>query len=179
MYVPILREELYSFVRLWNSHSIRKQKNRPNAVVGKPFMLYHHPGSHVQNWGVAFDTEQLREMKTNIGEWDIDAFLPLETLNWCNGVFESLGFSTTAAARSLPTDRTAPYIEIYLLLREKMEFHIQNQFEPALSLLATPVGAQHWRVSAWFQCHTEDANCLYSQTMKQLLKLTLKQILKG
>lgn len=129
-------------------------------------MLYHHPGSHVQNWGVPFDTEQLRAMKSSIGEWDIDAFLPPETQNWCNGVFESLGFSTTAAARSLPTDPTAPYIEIYLLLREKVQFHIENQFEPALSLLPTPVGAQNWRVSAWLQGYTDDTNTIYSQTTR-------------
>ena len=119
-------------------------------MVGKPFMLYHRPGSHVQDWGVLFDTEQLRATKNSIGEWDIDAFLPPETLNWCNGVFESLEFDTTTAARSLSPDPTAPYIEIYLLLREKIQFHIQNQFKPALSLLSTPLSAQNWHVSALF-----------------------------
>lgn len=151
VYIPILREELYSFVRLWNSHSIRKQKNRPNAVVGKPFMLYHYPGSHVQNWGVSFDASQLRTIKRDIGEWDIDGFLPPQTLEWCNEVLESLGHSSEAAARSLPTDRTAPYLEVYLQLRRRVEFHIQNQFQPTLSLLTTPTGARSWRVSISYE----------------------------
>ncbi|KAF1974177.1 hypothetical protein BU23DRAFT_567696 [Bimuria novae-zelandiae CBS 107.79] len=83
VYILILREELYNFVRLWNSHSIRKQANRQNAVVGKPFMLYHYPGSHVQNWGIPFNSEQLRTIKEGVGEWEIDAYLPSETLSWC------------------------------------------------------------------------------------------------
>lgn len=148
MYIPILREELYSFVRLWNAHSIRKQKNRPNAVVGKPFMLYHHPGSHVQNWGVSFDANQLQTIKAEVGEWDVDSFLPPETSEWCNGVLQSHGFESTTAARSLPKDSVEPYLDIYLQLREQAQFHIQNQFQPRLSLLAAPVGARNWRVSA-------------------------------
>lgn len=147
IYIPILREELYSFVRLWNSHTIRKQNNRPNAVVGKPFMLYHHPGSHVQNWGVPFDNEQLRTIKERIGSWDIDEYLPQETLEWCSAALQSMGYDSTIAACSIPTDRTIPYLNIYLQLREKINFHIQNQFQPKLSLLNPPTGARNWRVS--------------------------------
>jgi hypothetical protein len=109
-------------------------------------MLYHHPGSHVQNWGVSFDPEQLRTIREDIGEWDINAFLPPDTLEWCNGVLQSLGFESEAAARSLPIDRTAPYVDIYLELRRQVQSHIQNQFQPSLSLLAPPVGARNWRV---------------------------------
>jgi hypothetical protein len=114
-------------------------------------MLYHHPGSHVQNWGVSFNTEQLRTMKEDIGEWDINAFLPQETMDWCNGVFQSIGFDPSAAARALPLDRTAPYLDVYLQLRDQAQFHIQNQFQPLLSLLAAPVGARNWRVSLSYE----------------------------
>ena len=31
-----------SYVQLWNTHSIRKQKDRPNAVTGKPAVLYYY-----------------------------------------------------------------------------------------------------------------------------------------
>jgi hypothetical protein len=105
----------------------------------------------VQNWGVSFDEEQLRTIKRDIGEWEIDGFLPPETLEWCNGVLESLGFDSQDAARSLPTDRTAPYLDVYLQLRRRAEFHIQNQFQPILSLLTTPTGARSWRVSISYE----------------------------
>jgi hypothetical protein len=90
-------------------------------------------------------------MKEDIGEWDINAFLPQETMDWCNGVFQSIGFDPSAAARALPLDRTAPYLDVYLQLRDQAQFHIQNQFQPLLSLLAAPVGARNWRVSLSYE----------------------------
>lgn len=41
--MPILRREVFSFVKTWNYHKIRRQKNRPNCVPGQPWVLYHHP----------------------------------------------------------------------------------------------------------------------------------------
>ncbi|KAL4872283.1 hypothetical protein BDV12DRAFT_183231 [Aspergillus spectabilis] len=32
IYMPLLRNQIYSFVRTWNCHRIRKQKNRPHLV---------------------------------------------------------------------------------------------------------------------------------------------------
>lgn len=110
-------------------------------------MLYHYPGSHVQNWGVPFDSEQLRTIKEGVGEWEIDAYLPSETLSWCKGVLESIGFDSSSAAQSLPVDRTTPYLDVYLHLRRQAQFHIENQFQPLLSLLSAPVGARNWQVS--------------------------------
>lgn len=43
IYLPILREEIMEFVNLWNTHSIRKQSNRPHVVPGIPHVLYHYP----------------------------------------------------------------------------------------------------------------------------------------
>jgi hypothetical protein len=40
VFMPILREELRQFVRLWNSHHIRKQSKRTHHVAGAPNELY-------------------------------------------------------------------------------------------------------------------------------------------
>jgi hypothetical protein len=41
--MPIVQEEVYKYVELWNVYSIRKQPNRPNAVTGKPKFNYTYP----------------------------------------------------------------------------------------------------------------------------------------
>lgn len=39
----MLRKEVRVFVESWNNHKIRKQRNRPNSVSGRPWFLYEHP----------------------------------------------------------------------------------------------------------------------------------------
>jgi hypothetical protein len=103
-------------------------------------MLYHHPGSHVQDWGISFNSEQLRTIKESVIGWDMNAYLPQETLEWCSSALNSLGFDPTII------DRTEPFLEIYCQLREKIQYHIQNQLTPTLSLLQPPIGARNWQV---------------------------------
>ena len=57
----ILRTGLFylRFARMWNSHSIRKQ---PNAVCGKPCMLYHWPQAGVRDYGLKPDRELLSRL---------------------------------------------------------------------------------------------------------------------
>lgn len=43
IYMPIVRHDVATFVNLWNTHKIRKQKNRPYAVCGRPGLLYRFP----------------------------------------------------------------------------------------------------------------------------------------
>lgn len=69
IYIPVLRTQIQSFVRTWNIHSIRKQRNRPNVTPGKPFILYHHPPPHIQNQGLSIDSETLRELQNDVQEW--------------------------------------------------------------------------------------------------------------
>jgi hypothetical protein len=113
-------------------------------------MLYNYPGTHVQNWGVSFDPNQLRTIKEGVQGWEIDAYLPAETLKWCKDALQSLDFNPQAA----PLDRTTFYRDIYIQLREKAQFHTQNNFNPALSLLQSPVGARNWQVSAMYDVYT-------------------------
>lgn len=43
IYLPIIRKQIYHFVHLWNIHKIRKQRNRPYLVHGKPVLNYYYP----------------------------------------------------------------------------------------------------------------------------------------
>ena len=38
--MPIVREEVYKYVELWNVHNIWKQLKRPNAITRKPKFNY-------------------------------------------------------------------------------------------------------------------------------------------
>ena len=55
--MPIVREEVYKYVELWNVHSIRKQPNRPNAVTGKPRFNYLYPKDGAIHYGRPIDPE--------------------------------------------------------------------------------------------------------------------------
>jgi hypothetical protein len=61
--MPIIREEIYSFVDLWNAQVIRKQDKRPNVVPGKPVVLYFDPPAGVRNYGSPVPTERLQRLR--------------------------------------------------------------------------------------------------------------------
>lgn len=64
--MPMIRTEIYSYVELWNVHRIRKQRNRPNSVAGKPYMLYHHPKEDVQDYGLPIKQEVLDVQRQSV-----------------------------------------------------------------------------------------------------------------
>lgn len=69
IYIPILRTEVQSYVRTWNIHRIRKQPNRPNAIAGKPYMLYHYPPELTANYGLSVDSVRLQMLQDDVQEW--------------------------------------------------------------------------------------------------------------
>jgi hypothetical protein len=146
LYVPIIRRDLFSFVRVWNSHNIRNQRNRPGSVSGKPYLLYHHPAEGVQDHGLLFNEEKLRTIKEPVQDWDSTIVLPTETFNWCQDFFSSIDFSFDQVG-SLETeiDRTRPYLQIYLQLQSALDIHIQSQQLPILSLEQSPTGVYQWQ----------------------------------
>jgi hypothetical protein len=53
IFMPIVRESAIAYKDLWNIHKIRKQRNRPNSVVGQPQVLYDFPPTAEGSYGVA------------------------------------------------------------------------------------------------------------------------------
>jgi len=45
IYLLIIRRNVDHFTHIWNIHSIRKQKNRPWLIPGKPYLNFFHPKS--------------------------------------------------------------------------------------------------------------------------------------
>lgn len=69
VYIPLLRTDMQSFVRTWNTHRIRKQPNRPNAVAGKPYVLYHHPPEDIKNYGIRVHAQTLETLQKDVQDW--------------------------------------------------------------------------------------------------------------
>jgi hypothetical protein len=66
--MPIVRKATEEFVEYWNSHKIRKQRDRPNSVSGKPIVLYkYRPGT--TRYGCKVDKVLIAELKNDFNDW--------------------------------------------------------------------------------------------------------------
>ena len=65
----MIREEVYEFVHLWNSHSIRYQRNRPYLPHGKPVVLYFTPPVGTPDYGVEPPRDVLRKLQETVSGW--------------------------------------------------------------------------------------------------------------
>lgn len=153
--MPLVRNTLCDFVRLWNVHSIRKQKNRPNGVFGKPFFLYFHPERQdTEDYGLLPDETLVDNLLEEMNGWgmiivytiivllltillDIDEYLPEQTLNWCQMKLHELGYPSLKIEDVFP-DGSRHHCSAYLELRECLKEHIASGEAPQLTELETP-----------------------------------------
>ncbi len=99
LFMLAIQEFIFSFVRTWNRHCIRKQQNRPNSIAGQPIRLYHYPGIGIQNYAILVQTDLVTTMSDDIATWgerktlhclynidvvpDENEYLPIATEHWC------------------------------------------------------------------------------------------------
>ena len=69
IYMPIVREATHAYVQLWNHHRIRKQPNRPNAVTGFPYLLYHYPPPGISSYEVPISQEYISKLEIGLEKW--------------------------------------------------------------------------------------------------------------
>ena len=69
VYMPLVRDAVLEYVELWNHHKIRKQPNRPNAVTGQPYILYHYPPEGVESYEVPIDQNWISELEQGLELW--------------------------------------------------------------------------------------------------------------
>jgi hypothetical protein len=70
IYIPIIRTEILKFVNDWNIHPIRKQGKKQNFVIGKPYMLFHHPKTAIRNYNLAITEKQFMGFRNDIEDYD-------------------------------------------------------------------------------------------------------------
>ena len=69
VYLPIIRELAFQFVRIWNVHRIRKDKRRPHSVSGKPHILFWYPD--VEDQGIPIDKDFVDRMIEATDDWGL------------------------------------------------------------------------------------------------------------
>ncbi|KAL4789390.1 hypothetical protein BDV19DRAFT_397054 [Aspergillus venezuelensis] len=147
IYMPIISIQITSFVRSWNNHSIRKQRNRPHIVTGKPFINYHCPEAGVQDHGIKFDPDLFKCLQEHVQAWDPNECLPAETYAWTRTKLLELDFGPEHPPQSAggDTDHSfIPFRTIYLTLRAKVKSHIKSGHQPELKLSKRPTGPFDW-----------------------------------
>ncbi len=72
IYMLIIRREIQIFVRFWNIHFIRKQRNRLNVVVEKSFRNYFWLDDEVQNFQMISFSNLFAIMKADVTNWSKD-----------------------------------------------------------------------------------------------------------
>ncbi|KAG0126345.1 hypothetical protein HOY82DRAFT_472556, partial [Tuber indicum] len=66
IYIPLIRSEIYGFADLWNTHTIRYQRSRPNLPTGKPIILYHHPTPPAQSYSLSPSVDTLTILQQDV-----------------------------------------------------------------------------------------------------------------
>lgn len=69
VYLPIVRQEVYQYVNLWNSHTIRFQKGRLELPTGKPVVLYFTPPHGIPDYGIVPPSDLLEQMKADVKDY--------------------------------------------------------------------------------------------------------------
>ncbi|KAI1821966.1 hypothetical protein F4861DRAFT_532618 [Xylaria intraflava] len=139
IYGSRLRTDIAEFVQLWNNHTIRRQKNRPHVVHGKPTELYE---SSEVNWGIPIEEgsnadKMLRTMYEPLEAVEIDAFYNEETDQWCRTQLAEMNFDEVLHTEE---DHKRPYLQYYLELRRRVREHIASRALPHLKLTTHPTG---------------------------------------
>jgi len=145
VFVPILRDEIATFVETWNEHRIRSQRNRPNHVAGIPNELY--TSDVAPRFGWTPDASLLLQLSETVKDFDPDAYLSDDSLTWCKGALQALGHSGTPLAKEFfPAIRHFLVPRWYRQLRIKAREHIESGDAPELLVAPKPDTAHEWQV---------------------------------
>jgi hypothetical protein len=152
IYMPLIRDAVHAYVELWNHHNIRKQPNRPNAVTGQPYILYHYPLDGVQSYEVPVNQNWISQLQQGMEEWgmhflliycasglwlnsgvDIDEYLPQETNEWCIQQLNMHGINITNLQSSdVAVDGSRAHTQAYVCLRHIVQEYIISGIAPLL-----------------------------------------------
>lgn len=136
IYMDIIRSHIHQFVGVHNSHSIRRQRLRAHYLpTGQPFLLYHYPDG-VKDYKELVNIDTLKILEAEVEDFDLDQYLPLQTIQLYTELLTKGGFSTEFIY-SDPQHRNA-----YIFLREKVSSYIFDG--GIISLFNAPTGAEDW-----------------------------------
>jgi hypothetical protein len=82
VFMPIIRQEVQQFVRMWNDHPIRKQRGLANHIPGIPNKLDDQRSSSGERFGFQLNQEILNELLHHTDDFHYDAYLEPNTTAW-------------------------------------------------------------------------------------------------
>jgi len=160
-------------VDLWNTHKIRKQRNRPSAITGQP--KFNYLWSDCTNYGIPVKRDLISKLLADHCEsgivaayrhinlltdfsthlliyrtnWlisvGLDEYLPAPTLAWCKNALQRIGVDlSTIQARDICADGSRLHTQVYLQLRTIVRQHIDSGMEPILTESASLTGGYEW-----------------------------------
>ncbi|KAL3712159.1 hypothetical protein TMatcc_000855 [Talaromyces marneffei ATCC 18224] len=124
------REEIASYVKVWNTRQITKQSHRNHSISGQSNVLYHLLEDGIPDYGSKPDQVVL-ETLLDEHNFELDEYLPLDTLNWCQQKLHSQGFERIRL-EGLNENGERTHFIAYLYLRDQINLHIATQSEPQL-----------------------------------------------
>jgi hypothetical protein len=69
--MPIIQEEVYKYIELWNVHNIWKQLNRLNVVIRKPKFNYAYSKTSTIHYRHPIDSEISDSISQEYAEWGL------------------------------------------------------------------------------------------------------------
>lgn len=137
IYMPMVREHIYTFVEHHNRHRIRYQRNRSHYLpTGRPNFLYQYPRPGVRNYGTIPVPNVLDALDMEMNQYILDEYLPTTTL----ALFEHI-----LQQANLPTTYTfgEDHINGYVVLRTNIHEMVDSN-GLHLEVLERPLGVENW-----------------------------------
>jgi hypothetical protein len=134
IYMPIVRANVAHYVKTWNLHKIRRQRNRPYLPSGTPLQMYNHPNTGEQ-MAERPNGRVLDKLDEKVASYNLDEYIPSDLFDRCSAIVSSAGFN-------LPVQYVDDHKEAYLVLRAEL-YSLQRAGLP-IELLEVPTGAMDW-----------------------------------
>ena len=109
-------------------------------------MLYMCPPEGTADFMQPLSHEEFKRVTEETPAWDIDAVLPVSTQQWCDFQLGKMGFNPHTDYMETATERRAPFMAIYVELRNRVISHIGSYQLPMLKLLPHPTGGWNFQV---------------------------------
>ena len=137
IYMEMVTAHIQGFVRVHNTHRIRRQRNQEHYLpTGRPCEMYHYPPNEIRDYGHPPPEEILSILEEQVAAYNLDTFLTPETHSICCQLLELGGFANSFQFSD-------NHREAYIYLREALsQYSLAHGGE--ISVLPTPAGADKW-----------------------------------
>lgn len=137
IFMPIIRQQLSAFVQTHNANPIRKQRNRLLHVPGVPDELYDNEDLRC---GIRANETLLDIWQQEVANYDIDAYLTVETATWCQALMHELGHPSPPVIEEFVTPETDIIPEFLRQMIGRARLHAARELHPVLALALRPEG---------------------------------------